>query len=97
MREACGNARRMSLQVLSCKLPANEFIVEGVTIEPYVLLHRPDAAGPVTADEIPEEGTGNSRYSLRFRYAPANIPTPPPPLSNKCSTWSSPDYYYLLQ
>ena len=57
------------LQVLSCKLPANEFIVEGVTIEPYVLLRRPDAAGTtITADEIPEEGTGGSRYSLRFRW-----------------------------
>ena len=57
------------LQVLSCKLPANEFIVEGVTIEPYVLLRRPDAAGTTTtADEIPEEGTGGSRYSLRFRW-----------------------------
>ena len=65
--------------MLSCKLPANEFIVEGVTIEPYVLLTRPDAAGPVTADEIPEEGTGNSRYSLRFRYTARCLHPPYPP------------------
>ena len=57
-----------SLQVLSCKLPVSEFIVQGVTIEPYVLVRRPEAAGTTTADEVPEEGTGDSRHCLRFRW-----------------------------
>ena len=57
-----------SLQVLSCKLPTSEFIVQGVTVEPYVLVRRPEAAGTTTADEVPEEGTGDSRHCLRFRW-----------------------------
>jgi hypothetical protein len=38
----------------------------GVTVEPYVQVRRADAT-TVSAEEVPEEGQSDSRYSLRFR------------------------------
>ena len=58
----------MALTILTAKLPSGETPVCGVTLEPYVTFRRGDALQPHTADEVPEEGLGDPRYSLRFRW-----------------------------
>ena len=55
-----------SFTVLSVKLPAGEYPVCGVALEPYVQCRRENqAAAP---EEVPEEGQAGARYALRFRW-----------------------------
>ena len=58
----------MALTLVSCKIPQAETPVVGVTLDPYVLVRRADSGVTATADEVPEEGHSDARYSLRFRY-----------------------------
>lgn len=58
----------MALQVVSARLPS-EAIVQGVTVEPYVVCRRADATNTCTAEDVPEEGLDSqSRFALRFRW-----------------------------
>ena len=58
----------MALQVVSARLPS-EAIVQGVTVEPYVVCRRADATTTCTAEDVPEEGLDSqSRFALRFRW-----------------------------
>lgn len=58
----------MALTLVSCKIPAAETPVVGVTLDPYVLVRRGDSGVTATAEEVPEEGHSDARFSLRFRY-----------------------------
>ncbi|KAK9806248.1 hypothetical protein WJX72_007236 [[Myrmecia] bisecta] len=57
----------MALSIVSCRLPSGDTPVCGVTLEPYVVVRRGETNTTATADEVPEEGSGDSRYCLRFR------------------------------
>ena len=61
----------MALTLLSCRVPSADVPVVGVGLEPYVLVRRGDTNATANAEEVPEEGTGDSRYSLRFRCGQA--------------------------
>lgn len=56
----------MALSIVQAKLLAGETPVCGVSIRPYILLRRGTDATQFTSDEIPEEGTTDSRWSLRI-------------------------------
>eukprot|EP00884_Botryococcus_braunii_P017342 jgi/Botrbrau1/4291/Bobra.0390s0031.1 len=56
----------MALSIVQAKLIAGETPVCGVSIRPYILLRRGSDATQFTSDEIPEEGTSDSRWSLRI-------------------------------
>ena len=59
----------MALQVVSARLPSGDTIVQGVTVEPYVVVRRADATNTCTAEDVPEEGSDSqSRFALRFRW-----------------------------
>mmetsp|Transcript_13036 Transcript_13036/g.39493 ORF Transcript_13036/g.39493 Transcript_13036/m.39493 type:complete len:591 (+) Transcript_13036:158-1930(+) len=60
----------MALQIQSASFPGGpgSTIVQNVTVEPYVVVRRADSAATCSAEDVPEEGTGDSRYSLRFRW-----------------------------
>ncbi len=57
----------MALTLVSCKIPAADTPVVGVTLDPYVLVRRADSGTTATAEEVPEEGHSDARFSLRFR------------------------------
>ncbi len=60
----------MALQIQSSSFPGglSSTIVQNVTVEPYVVVRRADSTATCSAEDVPEEGTGDSRYSLRFRW-----------------------------
>jgi hypothetical protein len=60
----------MALQIQSASFPGGpgSTIVQGVTVEPYVVVRRGDSTATCSAEDVPEDGTGDSRYSLRFRW-----------------------------
>ena len=64
----------MALTLVSCKIPAAETPVVGVTLDPYVLVRRGDSGVTATAEEVPEEGHSDARFSLRFRYLGCLLP-----------------------
>ena len=57
----------MAFVLLSSRIPSADTPVVGVTLEPYSLVKRTDTNTTANAEDVPEEGTGESRYSLRFR------------------------------
>lgn len=63
----------MALTLVSCKIPAADTPVVGVTLDPYVLVRRADSGTTATAEEVPEEGHSDARFSLRFRWYRSQI------------------------
>ncbi len=55
------------LTITSARIPSSDAPICGVTLEPYVLIRRPDGQS-CNAEECPEEGSGDARFSLRFRW-----------------------------
>ncbi len=55
------------LTINSARIPSGETPVQGVPLEPYVLVRRSDNSS-CNAEEVPEEGSGDARFSLRFRW-----------------------------
>lgn len=62
----------MAFSIVSAKLPTGDTPICGVTLEPYVLIKRGDST--VTADEVPEEGSGEGLYQLKSRWYRSTIP-----------------------
>lgn len=56
-----------ALTINSARIPSGETPVQGVPLEPYVLVRRADNSS-CNAEEVPEEGSGDARFSLRFRW-----------------------------
>ena len=56
-----------ALTINSARIPSGETPVQGVPLEPYVLVRRSDNSS-CNAEEVPEEGSGDARFSLRFRW-----------------------------
>lgn len=53
------------LTIHSCRIPGDA--VSGCVIEPYVIVRRPDQAN-LDAKDCAEEGSGDARYCLRWRW-----------------------------
>lgn len=62
----------MAFSIVSVKLPTGDTPICGVTLEPYVVVKRGDST--VTADEVPEEGSGEGLYQLKSRWYRSTIP-----------------------
>lgn len=60
-------------QLVHLKLPTGEAPICNVTLEPYVLIKK-DSQTTVTADDIPEEGSGEGTWQLRSRWYRSTIP-----------------------
>lgn len=56
----------MAFAIISARLPTGDTPIVGVCLQPYVLIKRGDAT--VTADDVPEEGSGEGQYQLRSRW-----------------------------
>lgn len=63
----------MAVSLVSVRLPTGDTPICNVTLEPYVLIKRGDST--VTADDIPEEGSGEGLIQLRSRWYRSYIPT----------------------
>lgn len=61
----------MAFTIQSVRLPTGDCPVVGVVLEPYVLIKRGDTT--VTADDVPEEGSGEGVYQLRTRWFRSSI------------------------
>lgn len=55
------------LTITQARIPSSDAPICGVTLEPYVLIRRSDGQS-CNAEDCPEEGSGDARYSLRFRW-----------------------------
>ncbi len=55
-----------ALTITTAKIPSGDSPVCGVALEPYVVVRRGDQN--VDAKDCAEEGSGDARFSLRFRW-----------------------------
>jgi CCR4-NOT transcription complex subunit 6 len=62
----------MSFTIQSVRLPTGDAPVCNVTLEPYVLIKRGDTT--VTADDVPEEGSGEGLFQLKSRWFRSALP-----------------------
>lgn len=54
------------LTITTARIPSGDSPVCGVTLEPYVVVRRGEQN--VDAKDCAEEGSGDARFSLRFRW-----------------------------
>ena len=54
------------LQITTARIPSADSPTCGVTLEPYVVVRRGDQN--IDAKDCAEEGSGDARFSLRFRW-----------------------------
>ena len=55
------------LTITSARIPSGDAPICGVTLVPYVMVRRSDGQS-CNAEDCPEEGSGDARFALRFRW-----------------------------
>ena len=56
-----------ALTITSARIPSGDAPICGVTLAPYVLVRRSDGQS-CNGEDCPEEGSGDARFALRFRW-----------------------------